>query len=356
MVLATASGRMRRHQGLLWTVSLFILLAAVGQYLLAPAYGAQLGQRALNLTTNEAGVSSLHRLVFSITSTGPIGSIQVQFCSNGPFVQDPCVAPAGMDATGAALAAQSGQIGFSISPASDANTIILTRPPVVATPGRAIYDFNPVINPSVPGSYFVRIQTFATTDASGPASDFGAIAYVIVNQFSVTAEVPPYLLFCTGITISGQNCVNAVGNYIDFGEFSSTKASTATSQMLAATNAQGGYSVTISGTTLTSGNNAIAALTSSDVSRPGTPQFGFNLRANVAPSSGNDVTGPGTANPSLPYGLPNVFRFAPGEIIATQSVPDDVRVYTASYIANVPKSQSPGIYVSTVTYICLANF
>jgi hypothetical protein len=36
--------------------------------------------------------------------------------------------------------------------------------------------------------------------------------------------------------------------------------------------------------------------------------------------------------------------------------PDDVRKYTATYIANVPNNQAAGIYVSTITYVCLANF
>jgi hypothetical protein len=123
-----------------------------------------------------------------------------------------------------------------------------------------------------------------------------------------------------------------------------------------ATNAGDGYSVTVTGTTLTSGNNTIVSLTTNDVSRPGTAQFGFNLRANAAPSVGSNPSGPGVGAPSSNYNQPDSYRFADGDIIIANSVPDDVRLYTASYIANVPPTQAAGVYVSTLTYVCLAEF
>jgi hypothetical protein len=357
MLASKALSWLRHHSSLFATsVPLLLLAVLVLHYLLAPAYGAQLGKRAVNLSSNAASAKSVYNLVFSLVTTGTVGSIQIQFCANDPFPEDPCVAPAGLDTTPAALTSQSGLAGFSISPASTANTIVLTRPPTSASPGQAIYNFTPVTNPSVPGSYYVRVQTFATDDASGPASEFGGIVFNIANQISISAEVPPYLLFCTGITIANYNCVNAVGDYIDFGEFSAVRASSATSQLLVASNAQGGYAVSIDGTTLTSGNNVIAALAPGDVSRPSTSQFGFNLKANSTPISGNEVAGPGVSTAMATYAQANTYRFAPKDTIISTPVPDDVRVYTSSYLVNVPKTQSPGIYVSTITYICLANF
>lgn len=335
---------------------LLILMAVVLHYLLAPAYGAQLGNRSLSISSNEVSAATVYALNFTLANSGTIGSVKILFCSNDALEVDVCVAPAGLDVSRAALTSQAGMTGFSVSSGSGNNTIILSRPPAAATPGRATYSFDPVTNPSSPGSYYVRLQTFATSDASGPSSDFGGIAFNITNQLAISATVPPYLLFCTGITISGQNCANAVGDYIDFGEFSSTKTSGATSQMLVASNAGQGYAVSIDGTTLASGNNVINALASGDVSRPGTGQFGFNLRANTTPIGGNNVTGPGTSNASANYNQPNIYRFAPGDTLVSTTGPDDIRVYTSSYIVNVPKTQAPGIYVSTVTYVCLANF
>jgi hypothetical protein len=334
-----------------------VVVVALAWYLLsAPAYGAQLGRRALNMTNNAVSSQSIYNLVFDLSTAGTLGSIKMQFCANDPTPGDPCTVPAGLDVSTASLAAQAGATGFTVSGASTANQIILTRTAVAAVPGRVSYTFNPVKNPSTPGSYYVRLQTYASTDASGTASDYGGIAYAITNNISITAEVPPYLIFCTGITIGNYNCVNAIGDYIDFGELSSTHTSSASSQMLVATNAVQGYAISSSGTTLTSGNNVITALATGDVSRPGTAQFGFNLRANTTPIDGVNVNGPGISQPAAAYDQPNVYQFNPGDTLVTDSNPDNIREYTSSYIVNVPKAQAPGIYVSTVTYICLANF
>lgn len=346
-----------RYKSIVFSVvPLLLMVFVVATYLLSPVFGAELGNRSLSMASNEISTSTTYALNFNLSSSGTIGSIKLQFCSNDPFVDDPCTAPAGMDASQAVLSDQSGPTGFIINTATNANTIVISRPPAVAASGRASYTFTGVVNPTSPGSYFARIQTFASTDATGPNSDYGGIAFAITNQLAISALVPPYLLFCTGITISGLNCANAVGDYIDFGEFSMTRANTATSQMLVATNAEQGYAVSIGGTTLASGTNFIPALAASDVSRPGTAQFGFNLRANNAPSSGSDVIGPGVSQPYLNYNFANTYRFNPSDTVVTNPVPDDIRVFTSSYLVNVPTSQAPGIYVSTVTYVCLANF
>jgi hypothetical protein len=310
----------------------------------------------MQLSTNEAGQVSEYRLTFGLASAGQLGSVLIQFCANDPLPETPCVAPAGFDASAATLDDQAGPTGFSISGASTANELILTRTPANEPVGQARYDFGNIINPSTPGPFFIRLLTYATDDASGPSSNYGGIALYIMNSLSVSTTVPPYLIFCTGTTIGGLNCVNASGDFIDFGELSSKRASSGTSQMLVATNAEVGYTITMGGTTLTSGSNAITGLGVSDVSRPGTPQFGLNLRANGAPSVGSDPTGPGLGTPTANYNLPNVFHFAAGDVVASSFNPEDVRKYTAAYIVNVPSTQNPGIYVSTLTYVCLANF
>ncbi len=348
-----APAKNKRH----WlSIGLLIGLVLVWHWLLTPAHAAHLGNRSMQLSNNDISTTSDYLLAINLTTAGPLGSIRVQFCSNDPLPGTPCTAPSGFDDTAAMLASQSGPSGFSISGASTANQIILSRPVSNAPAGAAEYHFTGITNPSSPGPYFVRIQTYATNDASGPATDYGGIAFYITNSLAISAEVPPYLLFCTGVTISGLNCTNAIGDYIDFGLLSSHKASSASSQMVAATNAIDGYTITVSGTTMTSGNNIINALSASNVSRPGIGQFGFNLRANVAPPKGSDPTGPGSGTPRPNYNQPNIYRFVSGDTIASFPAPDDVREYTASYIANVPSSQAPGIYVATLTYICLGDF
>lgn len=333
-----------------------LCLSGVWYGLFGLASGAQLGYRSLTLSSSEVDASSTYRLSFATVTPGAIGSISLQFCTNSPFSNEPCTAPIGFNATAATLSAQTGNTGFAISSSSTANLILLTRNAAATFPGEATYTFSGIKNPSSLGSYYARVLTFASTDGSGPSSDYGGLVFAITNTISITATVPPYLIFCSAITISGLNCSNAVGNAIDFGELSKNKASSGTSQLLAATNAKDGYSVTMAGTTMTSGNNEIAAMSTIDVSRPGLPQFGLNLKTNAAPTVGSEPTGPGTTNPKPEYFQSNFFKFNSGDIIIANAVPDTVRQWTASYLVNVPSTQPPGIYVSTITYICLANF
>jgi hypothetical protein len=343
-------------QRLLQFVFVAALLGAASYGVFGPASADELGNRSLDLSNATAGTTSIYQLSFDIASPGPVGSISLTLCSNDPFPQDPCSIPNGSDLSNAVLTAQTGETGFSIASGSAPNVLVLTRPAVAASAGRVTYTLANVMNPSDNGSYFARIQTYASTDGTGPATDNGGIVFYINSELSVSAEVPPYLIFCTGITIDGYNCANAQGNYIDFGEFSATRANQGSSQMLTVTNSNSGYSITMDGTTLTSGNNILEPLTSNDVSRPGTSQFGINLRANSSPIGGSDPTGPGVGQPAATYDQPNFYRFVPGEIVASATQPDNVREYTVSYIANIPSDQAPGIYVTTVTYVCLATF
>ena len=342
------------------TLYLFFALAFVfglmWHFVLAPVSGDRLGNRVLQIDSNQIQATTDYQLSFDIVSPGTLGSIVAQFCSNDPLFTSPCTTPIGMDVSQANLVSQSGPGGFSVSGSSTANTLVLTRPPAATPVTNVSFHFDNRTNPTNPGSYFVRVQTYASADATGPASDYGGIAFAITNLIAVTAEVPPYLAFCTGITITGLNCANASGDYIDFGELSSKKTSKGSSQMLVATNAEQGYAITASGTTLTSGNNTIPPLFTGDISRPGAGQFGFNLTTNTTPAVGSNPVGPGVSNPKPEYNQQNVFRFVNGETIVSNSVPDDVRQYTSSYIVNVPVSQAAGIYVTTVTYVCLANF
>ncbi len=112
-----------------------------------------------------------YKLSFLTATTGIIGSIEIAFCSNSTFVTDPCVAPIGLDVTNAVLGSESGLTGFGISPASSANDIILTRPLAPTAPVTAKMVFDNVTNPTNTGSYYVRVLTYATNDATGPPTD-----------------------------------------------------------------------------------------------------------------------------------------------------------------------------------------
>jgi hypothetical protein len=176
-----------------------------------------------------------------------------------------------------------------------------------------------------------------------------------LGGFSVGAYVPPFLIFCAGVTVA-QNCSNITGVLVPFGELSSTQTKTATSQFSGATNDPGGYSVFISGQTMTAGNQAISAMATNAPNSTGIAQFGLNLRANASPVVGAEPTGPGTATIASNYNTPNQFRFVNGELLASSNTSTNYNVHTVSYIVNVPSSQSSGYYATTLTYIATAAF
>lgn len=351
-------GRKRlRFQHIALGLTAILLFVAVGPLRVWFANGDRLGDRSIKISDSRAGATAEYTLSISGQTAGTVGSIRVQFCSDSALIGYPCAAPSGFSISGATLTAQSGMGGFSIDTAhSTANVLVLTRTPGVTIPGESTYTLNGVVNPSDEGSFFGRVETFATTDASGADHDYGGIALAVASQINISTYVPPYMLFCVATVMPDLSCDTAAGSFIDFGDFSSNATSTGQTKLLVATNAESGYDIRVVGTTLTSGNNVIPELSGGDYSRIGTSQFGLNLVANTTPPSGDNPAGPGTGTVAAAYAVPDQYRFNSGEIVASGSTVEDMRKYTADYIVNIAKDQAPGVYVSTLTYISLASF
>jgi hypothetical protein len=278
-----------------------------------------------------------------------------EYCTS-PLLEVTCDAPVGMNATNAILTQQIGEGGYFIL-TGQTNRIILTRAPSLPpTVNPSSYIFDNIKNPTdIAKTFYVRITTYGTTDATGPETDFGAVVNTTTQGVEVNTEVPPYLQFCVGVTISGD-CTTAADNLVDIGTLASSKVSSGTSQMMVATNGDFGLVIGMYGTTMTSGNNIIAALNAPTVSAPGNAQFGLNLRDNSNPNVGSNPSGGGIAAPTAKYNTPNRYAFTSGDTVVTSDDVTDTRKFTVSYIANVPPDQAPGVYTATLTYICTATF
>jgi hypothetical protein len=338
---------------LLFGVVALCLLATVN---ILAASGENLSNRSLTLSDSRAGATTNYVFRFQPMTSDPIQTVLLQICANDPFPGTSCTAPLGLDVSDAVLENQSGDLGFSISSQSTANQIVLERVPSASNAELSSYEFSGIISPSTEGSYYVRLQTFADGNIAGSSNGYGGIAFGINSSVDVHATVPPYLLLCVGASLPSFNCNGEYGNYVNFGEFDSRRASQASTQILAATNAVDGYTIRVAGRTLTSGNNEITALTGADVSRPGVSQFGMNLRVNSAPLGGQDAIGAGSGQPTNGYNQPNFFRFNSGDVVAASNAPDETRKYTVTYVVNINRDQPPGVYVSTLNYIALGSF
>lgn len=317
---------------------------------------AALPQRSIQIGDNQSSAVTSYLVSTDLSTAVTMGSIKVEFCSNSPLPTEPCLVPAGFDVSAATLSNQTGETGFTIDPSTTANILVLTRAPALTTATTLSFELTGVTNPSTPGAYFARLETYPTSDASGAYDNFGGLALEIASTLQVSATVPPYLLFCGGVTITGFDCDTVSGDYINFGNFLPTTTKTAQTEMVTATNAGSGYNITVNGPTLTSGNNVIAAMAAQDVSRPGVNQFGLNLVANTTPAVGVNPQGTGLATIMPEYSVPDRYKFVSGDTIATRNDSDEYKKFTVSYIVNISSNQPVGVYVTTLSYICLANF
>jgi hypothetical protein len=315
--------------------------------------------RSLYINSSLPGVSTFYRVSFRYPTFNVVGSVKMLFCTEAiPTL--PCDAPVGLNVSAATLSGQTGETGFTLTSPS-ANSIILTRPPLMTGTTVSSYTFTNVTNPTgPPETFYIRLTSHSSTNGTGPTIDFGSVASTTTQELGIDTQVPPYLVFCTGITIPAD-CTDPTGpDFQDFEEQEPEQEDTAytSTEMLAYTNARGGYVVVVTGRSLTSGIYEIPSITDApEESLPGKGQFGINLTVNNEPAVGAVPTGPGTntfLNPD--YVIPDRFLFNDGDVLVTSNGVTKPRKFTVSYIINVPPDQHPGVYSTTVTFICTGNF
>jgi hypothetical protein len=334
-------------------VSLIIILGSVIYPKTAQA--DPLTTKSVTVGSSLPGANTTHRFIFTLANVSPVGSIEFEYCINTPFVGTPCTPPTGFTASAASLQSQTGETGFSIHPNTTSNRIVLSRLPVATSAVPVTYNFDNIVNQSTTNSTsFVRIASFASDDGTGPRTDEGAVAYSTSSALSVEGYVPPYIIFCVGVTVN-LNCTNTNGTLLSFGELTPLQPRFLSSQFSVATNDPGGYATFVSGPTMTSGNNIIPALESPRQSQSGSSQFGMNLRANSNPAVGSNPQGVGSGAIATGFNTPNQFFFR-NQLVASSTISSDFNAFTVSYIVNIAREQQPGIYSTTLTYIASAAF
>lgn len=339
----------------LWTEELLALLLLLFIFV-APASATRLQERSLLMYSVDPGVSTTYKLSFRYVSPDPVGSVNLLFCMS-PIPDDPCVPPPGLDVSGATLAEQTGETGFSISPQSS-NHMVLTRTPGVVTSAGSTYTFTNVLNPTVIDQAFaLRMTTHDTTDASGPHIDFGSLRAQVTSGIVIETQVPPMLVFCMAEEVA-EDCSSTNDNfYTHMGQLDPLNPVIAQTQMAVGTNASGGFVITANGTPLAARTNIISGSTTPKPSTPGTNQFGINLVANDFPAVGNNPEGAFlNAIPAPGYDIPNMYKYVSGDVVAYSPNVSLVRKFTVSYVVNVAESLPAGVYTTTLTYIASGQF
>lgn len=345
---------------LLWHRFMLELLFVVGvlAFVVAPSVSAamRLQERSLYINSTDPGDTTFYRLSFRYMSPDPIGSVELLVCED-PIPYHPCDVPEGFNAANMTLGEQVGETGFTVSELS-VNRILLSRPAVAPGGERSSYVFEDIVNPSGSGKAFaMRIKTFASTDGSGPQVDFGSVRAQMTEGIIIETQVPPMLIFCLAQEVA-DNCLSTNEVYYsDLGELSPESTLTAQSQMAVGTNASAGFVITAHGTPLSAGTNVIDALEEPTLSQVGRNQFGINLVANTMPEIGSDPEGEwANAVASLEYGLPDRYKFVPGDVVAYSPNVSLMKKFTVSYIVNSSPSLRPGVYSTTVNFIAAGRF
>lgn len=336
------------------TVGLAVLGLA-GSVAFAQDY-PRLQNRSLTIGSSVPGETTDWRFSWRFPSNTSVGSIRMLVCAD-VYVLDPCSFTPDADLSAATLASQTGPLGgFAIS-SQTANELILSRPSAGASgTGQYTYNFDNVVNPTgLHSRFFVQLFAYSSIDASGTPHHRASVASATAEPIMINSVVPPILFFCAGLSIS-EWCEDVNGNFIDYGDFAPFVTYYATSQFGAATNALGGYVVTINGDTLTSGNKTITPIGALAANTPGIGQFGLNLRANTDPPGGADVVGAGIGVVHPDYDTPDMFLYRDGDIVASAATGTLFNIYTATYIVNIDPDQPTGIYNTTIAYICTAAF
>ena len=212
-------------------------------------------------------------------------------------------------------------------------------------------------NYSLPESY---IGPGGSTDSSSPnyqgRDSIGDITTGQSGSASYTAEGGSVTPDEPRLSVSmGASTVN-------FGSFSTSATSTATSTFTVLNYTSHGYGVYIIGNPPSNGSHILANMSSTGPSTVSVEQYGINLRANTSPATfGSDpVQVPsGTFSygaVATGYNTVNNFRYIAGEKIAEATQSSGETDYTISFIVNTATDTPGGQYTGSQGLVVVGTY
>lgn len=197
-------------------------------------------------------------------------------------------------------------------------------------------------NPTTNGNKVIAI--------SGTFTDTGSITVPILtdDQIAVTATVDQSLTFSISDNSIGFGTLSASAARFATGDTLGSTTENDAHTLVVGTNAGSGYTMSLSGTTLTSGSFTIATSSTNAAVVTGTEQFGIRMTA---------TDGSGTV--SAPYAAGTGYAFDsvnfPDQIASATAATANT-TYGVRYVANIASNTEAGSYTSTLTYTASANF
>jgi hypothetical protein len=379
-----------------------------------PVNAAQLTSRSLAVSSTALGNIAVGnpgsgtngqkaKYTFTFTpSTTAISSLSIMICTSPIPAAGSCTSPTGFDASHVASIQSTTLAGSPTLDTTTANSALSTNTQgsctgsgttrtncillkwssgtaqtaspqtIVFGGGASDYITNPTDTTN--RTFYARIATY-TDNAYTTLNDYGSVASSTTTQITITAKVQEALNFSVGKTpvLPTASCtaLNDDGS-ITLGDanngLSSTTAYDNHTYFRVSTNAINGTKIYYSGDTLKSGSNSIAAMTTQDVSRTGTAQFGLGI------DSSDTQSGAGYSFSSLvaqaPYDsaqgtITNLgsakFDFQTTSLTAPENIATSTGVITCDtgsvrYLANIATNTPPGLYTTTIDYIAVPTY
>lgn len=327
--------------------------------------GAQIAQAAAltalsdTMSSNKINAASSHVIKFT-TPTGAEQSsdtITITFPSDFDFTSKTIGtltlthgATTGLENTETLAASPSTSAWGAVFSGTENRILTLTAPSdgtgaaAMVAGNKVILTYNSTnsVNPSSATSYVVSI--------AGDFGDTGSITVPILtdDQVQVSATVSQSITFTiSDNSIGFGNLTSANARYAT-GDASGSDSETGAHDIVVGTNASGGYTLTMTGATLTSGGNTIDDIGASNAaSSAGTEQFGVRFTA-----SG------GSGTVAVPYAASG-FAFddaAFPDTVASAGGATANTTYSARYLANITSNTEAGSYTATMTYVAVPNY
>lgn len=202
--------------------------------------------------------------------------------------------------------------------------------------------------------------------------DSSSANYQTGGGFNTTAQ--PGLAMCVGT--SGTSCSTLTGSSIDFGDLSTSVASTAIAKFAVKNYTSYGYVVTVIGSPPSNSGHALAGMGTQSAnstgctpvcaSQVGVEQFGMNMRLNGSPVTvgADPVAIPSTVfsldDPNViiptPYRTVDEYRYFSGDTVASAPRSSGETLYTATFIANMSNVTPGGKYTGALEFLATGTY
>jgi len=375
-------------------VALPILLLSGGKVNAA----GQIQSRSIQMsddTTNTSGGTASYLVQFNVATTGNVQAVIVDFCNTDPIPGDACVIPTGFTSGNTFTPGTNTASGWTASTANSNRTFELQNSSggSLASGTTVSFTITGVVNPTVEGTFYARILTFATptlattwitaaADGSslGSFTDYGGIALSTTQTIVVTSKIQEQLSFCVYVTSCGTQATINLGDSHDVLSISAPYVDNTTTYSLS-TNASHGAVIYLKGTTLTSGTNTIPPAGAAGTylyNTTGTDFFGicsYNT-SGMVPTVATTYTGTSNAGacsatvtdtgltavlsslgtPYATFGFNSTNTTSTyGDLLATYAGPG-ASVDQVALAAGVNVTQPSGIYTTTLQLIATGTY